>query len=183
MRWVYRRSAFVRYVITKFSCFHSLPIYFSNGAPTRALRARELRYYWVVLAIKFALKSVKLTPPDDRTSENVLAKLVSNSNPSQLAYKAFINKKHTLPIKSKQNGKEIVNSKMRRISTGVHLFITWKCTLSTKLRNFQLNSFTEKLRPMYFDFDWRCRYWSLLLLSRNAYAFLLGLSRDESFLK
>ena len=64
------------------------------------------------------LKSVKLTPPDDRTSENVLAKLVSNNNPSQLAYKAFINKKHTLPIKSKQNGKEIVNSKMRRISTG-----------------------------------------------------------------
>ena len=38
-KWVYGRSAFVRYVITKFSCFHRLPIYLSNGVPPRALRA------------------------------------------------------------------------------------------------------------------------------------------------
>ena len=41
MKWVYWRSVFIRYVITKFSCFHRLPIYLSNGAPPRA---RELRY-------------------------------------------------------------------------------------------------------------------------------------------
>ena len=44
MKWVYGRSAFVRYVITKFSCFHRLLIYLSNGTPPCTLRARELRH-------------------------------------------------------------------------------------------------------------------------------------------
>ena len=44
MDWVYGWSAFVCYVITKFSCFHRLQIYLSNGAPPRALRVRELSY-------------------------------------------------------------------------------------------------------------------------------------------
>ena len=39
MQWVYGRSAFVRYVITKFCCFHRLRISLSNGAPPRSLRS------------------------------------------------------------------------------------------------------------------------------------------------
>ena len=35
----------VRYVITKFSRMDSLPNFVTHGAPLRALRARELRYY------------------------------------------------------------------------------------------------------------------------------------------
>ena len=35
----------VRYVITKFSRMDSLPNFVTQGAPLRALRARELRYY------------------------------------------------------------------------------------------------------------------------------------------
>ena len=40
MQWVYGRSAFERYVRTKFTFFHRLPIYLSDGAPPRALHAR-----------------------------------------------------------------------------------------------------------------------------------------------
>ena len=34
--YVLKASLGVRYVMTKFSCFHRLPIYLSNGAPPRA---------------------------------------------------------------------------------------------------------------------------------------------------
>ena len=39
MQWLYGRSAFERYVRTKFTFFHRLPIYLSDGAPPRALHA------------------------------------------------------------------------------------------------------------------------------------------------
>ena len=45
MQWVYGRSAFVRYVMTKFSRMDSLPNFLTHGAPMHALCARELRYY------------------------------------------------------------------------------------------------------------------------------------------
>ena len=41
MWWVYGRSAFVRYVITKFSRIDSLPSSLTHGAPLRAREARE----------------------------------------------------------------------------------------------------------------------------------------------
>ena len=44
----------------------------------------------MVLAIKWALESVKLTPLDDKNSEKLLAKLISNNRTSQLTYEAFI---------------------------------------------------------------------------------------------
>ena len=55
MKWVYRRSAFVRYVITKFSFFHMLPIYLSNRAPPRALCAWELCYKQKNLFVRILL--------------------------------------------------------------------------------------------------------------------------------
>ena len=55
MKWVYGRSAFVHYVITKFSCFHMLPIYLSNRAPPRALCAWELRYKQKNLFVRILL--------------------------------------------------------------------------------------------------------------------------------
>ena len=44
MRCVYGWAG-VRYVITKFSRMDSLPNFATRGAPLRALRAQELRYY------------------------------------------------------------------------------------------------------------------------------------------
>ena len=44
MKCVYGRAG-VRYVITKFCRMDSLPNFVTHGAPLRALRARELRYY------------------------------------------------------------------------------------------------------------------------------------------
>ena len=58
MKWVVGRSAFARYVITKFSCFHRLPIYLSNAAPPRALRAREFRYKGLKCEISAYLLSI-----------------------------------------------------------------------------------------------------------------------------
>ena len=55
MKWVYGRSAFVRYVITKFSFFHMLPIYLSNRAPPRALCAWQLCYKQKNLFVRILL--------------------------------------------------------------------------------------------------------------------------------
>ena len=44
MYWVYGRSAFIRYVMTKFSGMDSLPIFFTHGAALlRTLHTQELR--------------------------------------------------------------------------------------------------------------------------------------------
>ena len=67
MRWVYGRSTFVRYVITKFSCFHRIPSYLSNGAPPRALGAREVRYKLRVVINLY--NSVRNTNTDQKIAE------------------------------------------------------------------------------------------------------------------
>ena len=97
-----------------------------------------LEYYGVCSAIKCAFKSLKLTLPDGKDSEKMLAKLNSINKPSQLAYKIFINKKCTYPEKSQVKWirdcepEDVVNLDWRSI----HL-LPMKYTLSVKLRNFQ----------------------------------------------
>ena len=82
MRWLYGRSAFVRYVITKFSCSHTWPIYLSNGAPPRALRARELRWNGPIADRRVPNNDPRMNCGTHFVSSPLLVSEVANSMPN-----------------------------------------------------------------------------------------------------
>ena len=97
----------------------------------------------MVSAIKWALESVKLTPLDDKNSEKLLAKLISNNRTSQLTYEAFINKKRTLAKKNQAKWKKDCELKMRILTGGPFIYYLGN-VLEPKTQDVQ------ELRPMCF---------------------------------
>ena len=79
MQWVYGRSAFVRYVITKFSRMDSLPNFLAHGAPLRTLRARELRYKTIKCEKNFTYSSfTTYNPAVASPTEQLYEQMTSN---------------------------------------------------------------------------------------------------------
>ena len=112
-----------------------------------------LEYCGVCSAIKCAFKSLKLTLPDSKNSEKMLAKLNSINKPSQFANKIFINKKCTCPEKSQAKwirdceSEDVENLDWRSI-----YLLPRKCTLSVKLRNFQFKFIHRRIATNSFLF-------------------------------
>ena len=97
-----------------------------------------LEYYGVCSAIKCAFKSLKLTFPDGKDSEKMLAKLNSINKPSQLVCKIFISKKCTYPEKSQAKWiRDCESEDVENLDRRSIYLLPRKCTLSVKLRNFQ----------------------------------------------
>jgi len=105
-----------------------------------------LKFCGVTLAIRSAMRSLKLTLPGEKILQNVLLKLNLSNKASQAAYKILIIKNCPRPEKSQK--KWIRDCELFDVEN-----LDWEsiyllpkiCTLSTKLRNFQFRFLHRKI--------------------------------------
>lgn len=99
------------------------------------------------------MRSLKLSLPGEKILENLLLKLNSSNKPSQAAYKILITKKCTRPEKSQNKwikGGGLVN--VENLDWESIYLLPRKCTLSTKLRNFQFKFLHRRIATNSFLF-------------------------------
>ena len=138
-----------------------------------------LEYYGVASAIRCAFKTLKLRLPDDPNPKYVLALLNSSKKPSQLAYQIYRDKKCTCPEKSQAKwlrdceSEDALNFNWRSI-----YLLPWKCTLSTKLRNFQFKFLHRRIATNSFLFKIKFSDTDLCCFCQNAQETLIHLFWD-----
>ena len=98
-----------------------------------------LAFCGVTSAIRSAIRSLELSLPGEKILENVLFKLKSCNKPSQAAYRILTTKKCTRPEKSQNKWiKDFRLVDVEDLDWESIYLLPRICTLSTKLRNFQL---------------------------------------------
>ena len=138
-----------------------------------------LEYYGVASAIRCAFKTLKLRLPDDPNPKYVLALLNSSKKPSQLAYQIYRDKKCTCPEKSQAKwlrdceSEDALNFNWRSI-----YLLPRKCTLSTKLRNFQFKFLHRRIATNSFLFKIKFSDTDLCCFCQNAQETLIHLFWD-----
>ena len=147
-----------------------------------------LEYYGVALAIQCAFKTLKLRLPDHPNPKNILTLLNSSKKPSQLAYQIYRDKKCTCPEKSQAKwlrdceSEDVLNLNWRSI-----YLLPRKCTLSTKLRNFQFKLLHRRIATNSFLFKIKFSDTDLCCFCQNVQetpnSLVLGLSCDKCFLE
>ena len=126
-----------------------------------------------------AFKTLKLRLPDDPNPKYVLALLNSSKKLSQLAYQIYRDKKCTCPEKSQAKwlrdceSEDALNFNWRSI-----YLLPRKCTLSTKLRNFQFKFLHRRIATNSFLFKIKFSDTDLCCFCQNAQETLIHLFWD-----
>ena len=135
-----------------------------------------LEFCGVTSAIRSAMRSLELSLPEEKTSENVLIKLNSSNKPSQAAYKILITKKCTRPEKSQNKWiKDCGLVDVENLDWESIYLLPRICTLSTKLRNFQFKFLHRRIATNSFLFKIKLSESNLCCFCQSAQETLLHL--------